>query len=207
MLNSAGAFPGAPVTSVLWSSSLCFLQIHSGPCIYWLFSFQIRLIIASRFLINYVYITFFIECFQSLSSDGSVDHYHWSVLDSWLMFTDSHICLSLAHDTPHFKKHSEVQWDILMLWKETENVWLAKKDQYKLHTTDYWICNLLSKFWCAKIKPYYLYMVTCFYLLSVSAPHLESFHLLLLQSSHWSFSVLLCWWNVPPKTTWVNPHR
>lgn len=109
MLNSAGAFPGAPVTSVLSSSSLFCFQIYSGPGIYWLFSFWIRLIIASRFLINYVYITFCIECFQSLSSDGTVDHYHWSVLDSWLMFTDSHICLSLAHDTPHFKKHSEVQ--------------------------------------------------------------------------------------------------
>lgn len=105
----SGVFPGGAVTSVLSSSSLFCLQIYSGPCIYWLFSFWIRLIIASRFLINYVYITFCIECFQSLSSDGTVDHYHWSVLDSWLMFTDSHICLSLAHDTPHFKKHSEVQ--------------------------------------------------------------------------------------------------
>lgn len=85
-----------------------------------------------------------------------------------------------------------------MLWKGTENVWLAKKDQFKLHTTDYWICYLLSKFWCTKIKPYHLYTVTCFYLLS--APHLVSFNLL-LQSS----SAFLCWWNLPPKTTWVSP--
>lgn len=190
MLNSAGVFPGAPVTPVLSSSSLCCLQLYSGSCIYWLFSFQIRLITASRFLINHVYITFFIECFQSLSSDGTVDHYHWSVLDSWLMFTDSHICLSLAHDTLHFKEHSEVQQDILMLWKGTENVWLAKKAQCKWHATRYWICYLLSKSWCAKIKSYHLYVVACVYLLS--APHLVSFHLLLLQSSHWSFSAFLC---------------